>query len=56
MLTHPDLPHAVVATAWGVQPVEEASIRVYPFVSRYEKGPQTPEPGASLRHRHAIAG
>lgn len=45
---YPDLPHAVVATAWGLQlPVEDASDPRLPvFVSRYEKGPQTPEPGA----------
>jgi hypothetical protein len=45
---YPDLPHAVVATAWGLQlPVEDASDpRLSLFISRYEKGPQTPEPGA----------
>jgi len=45
---YPDLPHAVVATGWGLQlPVEEASdARLPVFISRYEKGPQTPEPGA----------
>jgi len=45
---YPDLPHAVVATAWGFQlPVEDASDSRLPvFISRYEKGPQTPEPGA----------
>ena len=45
---YPDLPHAVVATAWGLQlPVEDASDPRLPvFVARYEKGPQTPEPGA----------
>ena len=44
----PDLPHAVVATAWGLQlPVEDASDPRLPlFVTRYENGPQTPEPGA----------
>ncbi len=45
---YPNLPHAVVATAWGLQlPVEDASDPRLPlFVARYEKGPQTPEPGA----------
>ena len=45
---YPNLPHAVVASAWGLQlPVEDASDpRLSLFVSRYEKGPQTPEPGA----------
>ena len=45
---YPDLPHAVVAAAWGLQlPVEDATDpRLSLFVSRYEKGPQTPEPGA----------
>jgi hypothetical protein len=45
---YPDLPHAVVATAWGMQlPVEDASdARLPVFVARYENGPQTPEPGA----------
>jgi hypothetical protein len=45
---YPDLPHAVVATAWGLQlPVEDASDpRLSLFVTRYENGTQTPEPGA----------
>jgi hypothetical protein len=45
---YPNLPHAVVATAWGLQlPVEDASDpRLSLFVTRYENGPQTPEPGA----------
>lgn len=45
---YPDLPHAVVATAWGLQlPVEDASDpRLSVFISRYEKGPQTPERNA----------
>jgi hypothetical protein len=45
---YPDLPHPVVATAWGLQlPLQEASdARLPVFISRYEKGPQTPEPGA----------
>ncbi len=46
---YPNLPHAVVATAWGLQlPVEDASDpRLSLFVTRYENGPQTPEPGAT---------
>ncbi len=46
---YPNLPHAVVATAWGLQlPVEDASDPRLPlFVARYEQGPQTPEPGAA---------
>jgi len=45
---YPGLPQPVVATAWGLQlPVNDASDpRLAAFVSRYEKGPQTPEPGA----------
>jgi hypothetical protein len=45
---YPDLPYPVVATAWGLQlPVEEAADPRLPvFVSRYEKGPQTPEADA----------
>ncbi|HTP10579.1 MAG TPA: DUF3105 domain-containing protein, partial [Anaerolineae bacterium] len=45
---YPDLPHAVVATAWGLQlPLEDAADPRLPvFVARYENGPQTPEPGA----------
>ncbi len=45
---YPDLPSPVVATAWGLQlPVNDAADpRLALFVSRYEEGPQTPEPGA----------
>ena len=45
---YPDLPQPIVATAWGLQlPVQDASDSRLPlFVARYEKGPQTPEPGA----------
>jgi len=45
---YPDLPQPIVATAWGLQlPLEDASdARLPVFISRYEKGPQTPEPGA----------
>ena len=46
---YPNLPHAVVATAWGLQlPVEDASDpRLALFVTRYENGPQTPELNAT---------
>lgn len=45
---YPDLPQPIVATAWGLQlPLQDASDpRLPTFVARYEKGPQTPEPGA----------
>lgn len=45
---YPDLPQPVVASAWGVQlPVDNAADpRLTRFVSTYEQGPQTPEPGA----------
>ncbi len=45
---YPDLPSPVVATAWEVQlPVDDATDpRLATFLSRYEQGPQTPEPGA----------
>ncbi len=45
---YPDLPKPVVASAWGLQlPVDDAADpRLSVFVSRYEQGPQTPEPGA----------
>jgi hypothetical protein len=45
---YPDLPQPIVATAWGLQlPIQDASDpRLPAFISRYEKGPQTPEPGA----------
>lgn len=45
---YPDLPQPIVATAWGLQlPVNDAAdLRLPVFISRYEKGPQTPEPGA----------
>jgi hypothetical protein len=45
---YPDLAAPVVATAWGVQ-LELDSVedeRLAAFVTRYEQGPQTPEPGA----------
>jgi hypothetical protein len=45
---YPNLPEPVVATAWGIQlPLNDAADARLPlFISRYEKGPQTPEPGA----------
>jgi hypothetical protein len=45
---YPDLPHPIVATAWGLQlPLQDASDSRLPlFVLRYAQGPQTPEPGA----------
>jgi len=45
---YPGLPSPVVISAWGVQlQVKSASDpRLSQFVSKYEQGPQTPEPGA----------
>ncbi len=45
---YPGLPKPVVASAWGVQlQLDNASDpRLAQFISRYEQGPQTPEPGA----------
>ncbi|GAC1647753.1 MAG: hypothetical protein NVS4B12_15680 [Ktedonobacteraceae bacterium] len=45
---YPGLPSPVVISAWGVQlQVKSASDpRLAQFVSKYENGPQTPEPGA----------
>jgi len=45
---YPNLPKPVVATAWELQlPLDDVTDpRLSLFVSRYEKGPQTPEPGA----------
>lgn len=45
---YPGLPKPVVASAWGVQlQLDSASDpRLAQFISRYEQGPQTPEPGA----------
>jgi hypothetical protein len=41
----------VVLTAWGIQlEVDEANDdRIATFIERYERGPQTPEPGATCR-------
>lgn len=45
---YPGLPSPVVISAWGVQlKVNNASdSRLPQFLSKYEQGPQTPEPGA----------
>ncbi len=45
---YPNLPKPVVASAWGLQlSLDDAhDARLPLFISRYEKGPQTPEPGA----------
>src|SRR6266487_755022 len=47
----PGLPSPVVISAWGLQlRVTSASdSRLARFLSKYEQGPQTPEPGASCR-------
>ena len=48
---YPDLPSPVVATAWGTQ-LKLASVdtaQLGAFIQQYERGPQTPEPGASCR-------
>ena len=46
---YPGLPSPVVISAWGVQlQVKSATDpRLAQFVSKYEQGPQTPEPGAT---------
>lgn len=45
---YPDMPSPIVATAWGAQlRVENAADpRLAAFVSKYQQGAQTPEPGA----------
>ena len=45
---YPNLPKPVVASAWGVQlPLDNLNeARLQQFISNYEQGPQTPEPGA----------
>jgi len=45
---YPNLPKPVVASAWGLQlPLDDVNDpRLALFISRYESGPQTPEPGA----------
>jgi hypothetical protein len=46
---YPGLPSPVVISAWGIQlQVKNASDpRLAAFLSKYEQGPQTPEPGAA---------
>jgi hypothetical protein len=48
---YPDLPSKVVASAWGVQLKMDSADdpRIKAFIDKYERGPQTPEPGASCR-------
>jgi len=48
---YPDLPAPVVASAWGVQLRLSAASepRLTQFIRAYERGPQTPEPGAPCR-------
>lgn len=45
---YPNLPKPVVASAWGLQLQldDPNDPRLSLFISRYEDGPQTPEPGA----------
>lgn len=48
---YPDLPSPVVASAWGTQ-LKLATIdtaQLSAFIQQYERGPQTPEPGATCR-------
>jgi hypothetical protein len=46
---YPNLPAPVVASAWGLQVkmTSAADPRIRVFISKYENGPQTPEPGAT---------
>jgi hypothetical protein len=46
-----ELKSPVVLTAWGIQlEVDEADDdRIATFIERYERGPQTPEPGATCQ-------
>ncbi len=46
---YPGLPKPVVASAWGLQlPLDDPNDARLPlFITRYEQGPQTPEPGAA---------
>ncbi len=46
---YPGLPKKVVASAWGLQlqTDDPNDSRLSLFISRYEAGPQTPEPGAA---------
>lgn len=45
---YPDLPAPVIASAWGVQlQLDNATDpRLAQFIKTYQRGPQTPEPGA----------
>jgi hypothetical protein len=45
---YPNLPKPVVASAWGLQLQldDPNDARLQLFITRYEQGPQTPEPGA----------
>ncbi len=46
---YPDLPGTIIASAWGYQlQVDHADdLRLKQFLAQFERGPQTPEPGAS---------
>jgi hypothetical protein len=46
-----ELKSPVVLTAWGIQLEVDAANddRIATFIERYERGPQTPEPGATCR-------
>ena len=46
---YPGLPARVVASAWGVQLRADSAgdPQLAKFIARYERGPQTPEPGAT---------
>lgn len=46
-----DLPSKVIVSAWGVQLKLDSADdpRIPAFVAKYERGPQTPEPGATCR-------
>ena len=48
---YPDLLSKVVASAWGVQLKMDSADdpRIKAFIDKYERGPQTPEPGATCR-------
>ena len=48
---YPDLPAPIVASAWGLQITAESADdpRLRPFLDTYERGRQSPEPGASCR-------
>lgn len=46
---YPDLPAPVVASAWGMQLRLQSAVdpRLDKFLTTFEQGPQTPEPGAA---------